>query len=124
MPNLPNCQRNAASVNHSKSGHRRTGASGGVSGQARGAARPPAVVVTVTITVTGVAPSVADDGETEHMPSGIVPLQLMVTVPLKPPDPLKLSWKLADWPAVMVAVVGEPVSGATEKSVPVPVNEI
>ena len=50
-----------------------------------------AVVVTVSVAVAMVLPlRVTDAGETLHVPAGGAPLQVNVTVPLKPPAGVKV----------------------------------
>ena len=78
------------------------------------------VVETVTVTVVGLAPfKVTELGETTHVERSGAPVQPKETVWLKPPSGKSDKEYVADWPAATVAVG---VTGAIEKSCPVPVS--
>jgi hypothetical protein len=89
-----------------------------VRGTAKGVVTERAVVVRVSVAVAGFVPSRTTCGGVIAQVAALgAPLQLKVTGPLKLATGAKETLKLADWPAVMVALEG---AAATPKSGVVP----
>jgi len=78
-----------------------------------------AVVVTVTVTAAAVTPARLTELGTVHVGTGCategVMLHVRLTGPLNPPEDVTSRLKLAVWPALTVAEVGDPGVGPSAK---------
>jgi hypothetical protein len=102
----------------------RPGDRGGIggSGRERGALAEGAVVVTVTVTPVAELPAVTGLGATVQVASEGAPVQVKLTLWLKPSSPATLKVYVAGFPGVTVAEGEELEATASLKSWPVPLS--